>query len=235
VELIGRTGWGAQPPKAKPVTIAKVTRLFLHHSVSPDGGPETVRAIQTFHQRSRGWNDIAYTWLYSPRDRVFYEGRGPLVAGAHTSGYNRTAHGLCVLGNYHVEVPAPHVAVDVAAWARWHGDTYGPDQYQTHSSVAATACPGKYLEQQLEAINKRAKQPSETLPQPGPAPTIPPTLRRGDRGDDVRFLQGAIGARPVDGIFGPKTEQAVRLFQQANGLKVDGICGPQTWRRILAL
>jgi N-acetylmuramoyl-L-alanine amidase len=39
----------------------------------------------------------------------------------------------------------------------------------------------------------------------------------------------------VDGIFGPRTEVAVRTFQQMNGLAVDGIVGPQTWQRLLTL
>lgn len=33
---------------------------------------------------------------------------------------------------------------------------------------------------------------------------------------------------PIDGIYGPKTEEAVAGFQQKNGLQPDGIAGPQT-------
>jgi peptidoglycan hydrolase-like protein with peptidoglycan-binding domain len=37
----------------------------------------------------------------------------------------------------------------------------------------------------------------------------------------------------VDGIFGPKTEAAVRGFQQNDNLSVDGIVGRQTWTALL--
>src|SRR5690606_6770228 len=34
----------------------------------------------------------------------------------------------------------------------------------------------------------------------------------------------------IDGIWGPRTDRAVRKFQEENSLKVDGIIGPVTWR-----
>ena len=53
------------------------------------------------------------------------------------------------------------------------------------------------------------------------------------RGDDVRQLQlwlNSIGFRtePIDGVFGPSTEKAVREFQENAGLTTDGIVGPST-------
>jgi Putative peptidoglycan binding domain len=61
------------------------------------------------------------------------------------------------------------------------------------------------------------------------------TLRRGDAGPQVECLQErlnevTVGGEDyvVDGAFGEQTETAVRAFQQANQLGVDGIVGPAT-------
>lgn len=65
-----------------------------------------------------------------------------------------------------------------------------------------------------------------------------PTLHKGARGPAVADLQRRLAAAgfspgPVDGIFGPRTEAAVRRFQAARGLVVDGWVGPQTWGALL--
>lgn len=59
------------------------------------------------------------------------------------------------------------------------------------------------------------------------------TYRLGSSGQEVRTIQEKLVRwgyfdGPADGIYGPNTQQAVRRFQQKNGLQVDGIAGPQT-------
>ena len=60
-----------------------------------------------------------------------------------------------------------------------------------------------------------------------------PLLGYGSTGSDVRNLQTMLNANgynlAVDGIFGQKTKAAVRDYQAANGLKVDGLVGDETW------
>jgi len=156
--LVRRSDWGAKPPKGRPKEMAApVKYLFLHHSAGMDGDARTVRAIQSFHQQSRGWSDIAYTWLYSPSSRTWYEGRGPGVTGAHTRGYNTMGHAVCVLGNYDKDELPAHAIDDLAEWAHWHGGTWGPDQYVPHREMGETACPGRNLVAALPAINRRAR------------------------------------------------------------------------------
>lgn len=64
------------------------------------------------------------------------------------------------------------------------------------------------------------------------AATGMPTLRRGDRGEEVKTIQAAVGVT-ADGRFGAGTEAAVRRFQARNALVPDGIVGPKSWARIL--
>ena len=58
-----------------------------------------------------------------------------------------------------------------------------------------------------------------------------PTLRRGARGDLVKAIQTRVQLNP-DGVFGPRTEAAIRQFQRDHGLVPDGIVGPKTWALI---
>lgn len=63
-----------------------------------------------------------------------------------------------------------------------------------------------------------------------------PTIRMGSSGPHVAYCQNLLNARGVphpvlwvDGMFGPKTDQAVRQFQMMKHLDVDGVVGPITW------
>ena len=65
-------------------------------------------------------------------------------------------------------------------------------------------------------------------------------LKKGAKGDEVKALQillvgygHSCGGAGVDGDFGTATDKAVRAFQKAEGLSVDGICGAKTWARLL--
>ena len=78
-------------------------------------------------------------------------------------------------------------------------------------------------------------------PEPGPEPVKHKTLRRGDKGPEVKEMQQllldhgeALPRYGVDGDFGRETEAAVKNFQMSQGIKVDGICGPVTWSRLEA-
>jgi len=57
-------------------------------------------------------------------------------------------------------------------------------------------------------------------------------LRKGDNNEQVKQLQVKLHLDPV-GNFGPKTEEAVKVWQAAHGLTADGIVGDKTWAMIM--
>lgn len=73
----------------------------------------------------------------------------------------------------------------------------------------------------------------------GEIPVWRQTIRKGSRGEDVRYCQELlaklgydIGKSGVDGIFGTQTRAAVLAFQKAAGLNADGVVGPLTWQAL---
>ena len=107
------------------------------------------------------------------------------------------------------------------------GDT--SDKAWTHYAIPA----GLYAAEEIAAAkplgdHTQAKQPEET---------VYFNLRRGSKGTEVTRLQTALNALgydcgAADGIFGVKTEAAVRRFQRAQQLAVDGVAGRMTWAAI---
>ena len=65
-----------------------------------------------------------------------------------------------------------------------------------------------------------------------------PTLRRGSRGCYVMILQDALSTlgyqtgNRIDGIFGSRTEEALKGYQRRTSLRVDGVCGCNSWKKI---
>jgi peptidoglycan hydrolase-like protein with peptidoglycan-binding domain len=68
--------------------------------------------------------------------------------------------------------------------------------------------------------------------------TSQPTLQYGSQGSVVSTLQnllnlaGTIPQLIADGIFGPKTQGAVQMFQSQNNLVPDGVVGDKTWGKL---
>ena len=84
---------------------------------------------------------------------------------------------------------------------------------------------------ELSAVDYSA-YPEEVIPM------TKPTLKKGDRGDEVKALQEMLNTNgyqlTVDGAFGGKTENAVKDFQNKHKLTADGIVGPRTWEALTA-
>lgn len=67
-------------------------------------------------------------------------------------------------------------------------------------------------------------------------------LKKGSKGNEVKALQTLLigygyscGSSGADGDFGSNTDKALRAYQKANGLSVDGCCGPKSWAKLLGV
>lgn len=115
-----------------------------------------------------------------------------------------------------------------ADWCRGHMET----------SITGKWDPG-YASGKTYDLNKMRRESTALMTGGGstPAPAATgTTLRKGDRGSEVRRLQTLLIAKLNDAkyrwsvteFFGDTTEGAVKAFQSRNGLVADGIVGPKT-------
>lgn len=119
-----------------------------------------------------------------------------------------------------------------------------------HKWYAATACPGPYLGGKFafiaEEVNKRLgekTEPAEPVAKNEEVCTVNVSvLSKGSKGESVKALQILLigkgfpcGSYGADGDFGPATDEAVRKFQKAKGIGVDGIVGSDTWGCLLGM
>ena len=92
---------------------------------------------------------------------------------------------------------------------------------------------GGFLRPEYEAEPK-----AETKPD---APTVTialPLVKKGDKNSRVKVLQILLNGYgyncgEADGDFGAKTDSALRAYQKAKKLDVDGECGKQSWTALL--
>lgn len=148
MHIVSRSAWGARPPTRVHRIPVPTRDLWLHHTAGSESGAAGMRQIQRFHMDTKGWSDIAYSFVIDPTDNAIYEGRGAGVAGGHTAGHNTTSHAICIMGNFDTEHPSPTLLRTIADLVRhgrdrgWWRDLTGGHR---DASGASTACPGRHL------------------------------------------------------------------------------------------
>jgi hypothetical protein len=145
--VIPRGAWGAAAATGA-YTGHLVERLTVHHTgrllERNELAPQRLRGHQRFHQRDRGWVDLAYHYMIDATGNV-YEGRPATAVGDTATGYDPAGHLLvCCEGNFdEQDLPESQrlslVAV-LAAVAVAH--RIGADTISGHRDHAATSCPG---------------------------------------------------------------------------------------------
>ncbi len=122
------------------------------------------------------------------------------------------------------------------------GTAYSQQAYNEWYQAFQEAVNGVYTGKTLtDTVNADGDGAASYNPAAGDTPANHKQVSQGSSGSDVSAMQTYLialgyhcGDTGVDGIFGSATRAAVRAFQSDHGLKVDGICGPKTWRALIA-
>lgn len=204
----------------------RTTALVLHHSDTESG---TVQTFHAYHQ-SKGWLGIGYHYVVY-KDGSVWRGRPENWIGAQAEGANSYTIGICFVGKYNEETVMPDaqfrsgLALLCDLRSRYPGI-----EIQPHKHFDNTACPGQYF-----PFDRLVAGSGENTAQPEPPESAQnPLLVKGSNRAEVKVLQSRLNelgynCGAVDGIFGIKTEAAVKAFQFAAGLLVDGKVGEKTW------
>ncbi|MGH8913876.1 MAG: peptidoglycan recognition protein family protein, partial [Acidimicrobiia bacterium] len=155
VNVVSREDWGARAPQTERMVPHLITRLTVHHAGTQSGttGPAQFRGWQNWHMSGQGWPDIAYHLLIGI-DGTVYEGRDPAYRGDTGTTYDTTGHFLVVVeGNFEVEKPTAAQLESLEAVLAWAAEHYGvaPSTISGHGDHAATACPGRDLEDRIHS------------------------------------------------------------------------------------
>jgi peptidoglycan hydrolase-like protein with peptidoglycan-binding domain len=131
--------------------------------------------------------------------------------------------------------PAPHGRgwkCDRGAWQVYDKPAFsgapGGDWVHIEISNENADDPAYYTEimRQLLGEPPVAVKPAPAAKTPKAPPGKKPWLQVGSKGAEVKAMQKIVGAEPVDGKFGPKTEAKVKEWQAEHDQHVDGIWGP---------
>jgi hypothetical protein len=112
-------------------------KSIVHHTASV-GSKWQYDAVRQYHV-NKGWGDIGYDWFIE-KDGAIKIGRWWFREGAHTINHNRTSYGICLAGNFEIEVPTQSQIKNLKALLLTIKlPVFG------HREFSSTKCPGKYL------------------------------------------------------------------------------------------
>jgi len=155
---IDRRDWARYGPNPRRADrMNGIRRLTIHHdgmdaftSSSSDAAARRLESIRRAHV-GRGWADIGYHFAIDPAGRV-WEGRPIDLQGAHVKHHNEHNLGVLVMGNYERQRPTDATIRGLESFVAAQLAAMGidPDEVRTHRELAATACPGRFLQRRVD-------------------------------------------------------------------------------------
>ncbi|MFA5188230.1 MAG: N-acetylmuramoyl-L-alanine amidase [Patescibacteria group bacterium] len=194
LHIISRAEWGANESYRYdangqdlwPEEYYTPQKFVIHHTAGEKANVDpksTIRAIQYYHAKVRGWGDIGYNYLIDSKGNI-YEGRagGEGTVGGHAYLRNRNTIGIAILGCYDTALnsknkpdcntpdnltEATKIAldkliakksqefnIDPLATSEFHGQIL--PNVLGHRDVGSTTCPGNLIYDQLPQTRQLA-------------------------------------------------------------------------------
>src|SRR4051794_29008753 len=245
-QIVARSGWNANEEirRGKPRYAAAVRFALVHHTAGSNSytaaqSPAIVKAIELYHVKGNGWNDIGYNFLVDKYGQIFegrYGGMTRAVIGAHAEGFNTGSVGVALIGNYGSAKVSPAAEKALAELLAWRLDlahvdpssmvtalSGGNPKYPVgtalslhavsgHRDVYPTSCPGNALYALLPQIAETAKQTG--------LPKIYAPHLSGVLGGSIRFTAKLSGTLPWT-VTVTDTAKAVVATGSGAGTSVD--------------
>ncbi|NXP55552.1 PGRP2 amidase, partial [Heliornis fulica] len=159
--IVPRCMWGARPYRGAPRWLTlPLGSVYIHHTFIPSvpcrsfaACARAMRSMQRFHQDTRGWDDIGYSFVVGS-DGYLYQGRGWHWVGAHTKGYNSKGFGVGYVGDFSTILPDPDaialVRDELLPCAVKTGRLHRNYTLRGHRQMGHTDCPGNSLFHEIE-------------------------------------------------------------------------------------
>lgn len=213
--------------------ISKINKIIIHQEL----GESPIKDVNNYHINpnhisSKGCPHFCYHYGISINGEIIQANELSSIVW-QCKGQNSVGVGIMFVGNFKgpghdlaSDGPTPEQFASIEWLVTYllKSLNLGKQDIYGHYHFGKPACPGYKVQDWIENFRNDLSD----LPK---ASAVKMTIKEiQDRLNKLGYASG-----PVDGIMGVKTLGAIRSFQFNNQLVVDGIVGPQTWKKLLSL
>jgi len=210
--------------------LSRINKIIVHQEL----GEGTIEQVNRYHIKPnhispKGCPHFCYHYGIRKNGEVIQANELSQITW-HTKGQNGVAIGIMLVGNFAgpghsvgTSEPTTEQLKSLDELVSYLKKSFNLSNQEVfgHYHFGKPACPGTIVQEWIE--NYRNNITAEI--------SVEKTV--GEIQKRLNKLGYACGK--VDGIVGVNTMAAIRKFQSDNLLEVDGIVGPQTWKRLVVL
>jgi N-acetyl-anhydromuramyl-L-alanine amidase AmpD len=211
----------------------RVNKIIVHQELG-EGTIENVNRyhVQPNHISPKGCPHFCYHYGIRKSGEIVQVNELSHVTW-HTKGQNSVSIGIMLVGNFAgpghdvgTTKPTDEQMISLEQLVEYLKEAFkltNPDVFG-HYHFGKPACPGYIVQEWIENYRNKLGD-------------IPQTVNVEKTVKEIQKRLNTLGysSGKVDGVIGVKTLAAIRKFQADNQLIIDGIVGPQTWKRLLVL